>query len=217
MIDSKTEIRNLLNYQFPDFQGELAAEIVESGEIVDITADTLMMEIGQKVEKIPLIVSGLVKVFRESEDDHDHELFMYYLGPGEACAVTLICSAKEGYSKIKAIAEEDTSLIIVPVTKFEEWMAKYPSWFYFVMDTYQHRFDELLKVVDSIAFHRMDERLLEYLEKSAEVSHSSIVHKTHQQIAQELNTSREVITRLLKKLELKGMLTVNRHQIKLLQ
>lgn len=215
MTESKTEIRSLLNFQFPDFQEKLAREIVESGEIVDIPADTLMMEIGQKVEKIPLIVSGLVKVFRESEDDH--ELFMYYLGPGEACAVTLICSAKEGYSKIKAIAEEDTSLIIVPVTKFEEWMTKYSSWFYFVMDTYQDRFDELLKVVDSIAFHRMDERLLEYLEKSAEVSQSPIVHKTHQQIAQELNTSREVVTRLLKKLEQKGMLIVNRHQIKLLQ
>lgn len=215
MNDYKTEIRTYLNIQFPSFQKELMQEIVECGEIIRVMADTLMMDIGQKVEIIPLIVSGQVKVFREDEDDH--ELFLYYLGPGEACAITMICSAREGYSKIKAIPEEETIIISVPISKLDEWMPKYQSWYYFVMDTYQDRFEELLKVVDGIAFHRMDERLLEYLEKNSAASQSSIIHKTHQQIAQELNSSREVITRLLKKLEQRGVVRVNRNQIELLE
>jgi CRP/FNR family transcriptional regulator len=105
---------------------------------------------------------------------------------------------------------------VVPIAKLDEWMPKYKSWYYFVMDTYQDRFEELLKVVDGIAFHRMDERLIEYLEKNAEANQSNSIHKTHQQIAQELNSSREVITRLLKKLEQRGVVRVNRNQIQLI-
>ncbi|MFN3999241.1 Crp/Fnr family transcriptional regulator [Algoriphagus sp.] len=210
----KNSLDKFLAHSFPQFEMELKKEIRDSASLLTLPADTLMMDIGQKVEVIPLIVSGSVKVFREDEDDH--ELFMYYLGPGEACAITMICSAREGYSKIKAIPEEETTVIVVPITKLDLWMPKYKSWYYFVMDTYQDRFEELLKVVDGIAFHRMDERLIEYLEKNAEANQNPTVHKTHQRIAQELNSSREVITRLLKKLEQRGMVRVNRNQIELL-
>jgi CRP/FNR family transcriptional regulator len=210
----KKEIGNYLDFCFKDFEPELKEEIIDCADLLVLPADDLMMDIGQKVEIIPLIVSGQVKVFREDEDDH--ELFMYYLGPGEACAITMICSAREGYSKIKAIPEEETTVIVVPIAKLDEWMPKYKSWYYFVMDTYQDRFEELLKVVDGIAFHRMDERLIEYLEKNAEANQSNSIHKTHQQIAQELNSSREVITRLLKKLEQRGVVRVNRNQIQLI-
>ena len=214
MMDKKKDLVALLDQNFPQFENQLKKEILESAELRTLEADTLMMDIGQRVEVIPLIVSGSVKVFREDADDH--ELFLYYLGPGEACAITMICSAREGYSKIKAIPEEETSVIVVPISKLDLWMPKYKSWYYFVMDTYQDRFEELLKVVDGIAFHRMDERLIEYLEKNAEASQNAIVHKTHQQIAQELNSSREVITRLLKKLEQRGVVRVNRNQIELI-
>lgn len=214
MIDKKTSIATYLENCFPQFEKELNEEILESASLMTLPADTLMMDIGQKVEIIPLIVSGCVKVFREDEDDN--ELFMYYLGPGEACAITMICSAREGYSKIKAFSEEETTFIVVPIAKLDLWMPKYKSWYYFVMDTYQDRFEELLKVVDGIAFHRMDERLMEYLEKNSAAGNSSFILKTHYQIAQELNSSREVITRLLKKLEQRGMVRVNRNQIELL-
>jgi CRP/FNR family transcriptional regulator len=214
MIDNKKKLDSYLDQSFPQFEKDLKSEILESASLLILPANTLMMDIGQKVEVIPLIISGNVKVFREDEDDH--ELFLYYLGPGEACAITMICSAREGYSKIKAIPEEETTVIVVPIAKLDLWMPKYKSWYYFVMDTYQDRFEELLKVVDGIAFHRMDERLIEYLEKNAEASQNAIVHKTHQQIAQELNSSREVITRLLKKLEQRGVVRVNRNQIELL-
>lgn len=214
MNSKKKSLDSYLESCFPQFENELKKEILDSASLMTLPADTLMMDIGQKVEIIPLIVSGSVKVFRE--DENDHELFLYYLGPGEACAITMICSAREGYSKIKAIPEEKTTVIVVPIEKLDLWMPKYKSWYYFVMDTYQDRFEELLKVVDGIAFHRMDERLIEYLEKNAAASQNAIVHKTHQQIAQELNSSREVITRLLKKLEQRGVVRVNRNQIELI-
>jgi CRP/FNR family transcriptional regulator len=214
MIDKKKSLATYLENCFPQFEKELKEEIIESASLMNLPADTLMMDIGQKVEVIPLIVSGCVKVFREDEDDN--ELFMYYLGPGEACAITMICSAREGYSKIKAFPEEETTFIVVPIAKLDLWMPKYKSWYYFVMDTYQDRFEELLKVVDGIAFHRMDERLLEYLEKNSVAGNTPFIQKTHYQIAQELNSSREVITRLLKKLEQRGMVRVNRNQIELL-
>lgn len=214
MIEKSKSISSFIQDHFFSFESELASEIKACGQLITFRADELMMDIGQKVEIIPLIVSGSVKVFREDEDDH--ELFMYYLHAGEACAITMICSAREGYSKIKAIPEEDTTVIAVPISKLDEWMIKYKTWYYFVMDTYQDRFEELLKVVDGIAFHRMDERLIEYLEKNTEASQRKVVQKTHQQIAQELNSSREVITRLLKKLEQRGVVKVNRNQIELL-
>lgn len=209
----KKEIEQHLEVNFSEFEKDLREEILSCAKLEFLEADTLMMDIGQKVEIIPLIVQGQVKVYRE--DENDHELFMYYLGPGEACAITMICSAREGYSKIKAIPEEETTVIAVPIAKLDEWMPKYKSWYYFVMDTYQDRFEELLKVVDGIAFHQMDERLLEYLEKNAAATQSNVIHRTHQQIAQELNSSREVITRLLKKLEQRGRVKVNRNQIEL--
>lgn len=209
----KKEIEQHLEVNFSEFEKDLREEILSCAKLEFLEADTLMMDIGQKVEIIPLIVQGQVKVYRE--DENDHELFMYYLGPGEACAITMICSAREGYSKIKAIPEEETTVIAVPIAKLDEWMPRYKSWYYFVMDTYQDRFEELLKVVDGIAFHQMDERLLEYLEKNAEATQSNVIHRTHQQIAQELNSSREVITRLLKKLEQRGRVKVNRNQIEL--
>lgn len=210
----KKEVEKYLDLNFPEFEKALKEEILSCANLLVLPADTLMMDIGQKVEIIPLIVQGQVKVFRE--DENDHELFMYYLGRGEACAITMICSAREGYSKIKAIPEEETIVISVPISKLDEWMPKYKSWYYFVMDTYQDRFDELLKVVDGIAFHQMDDRLLEYLEKNVEATQSNVIHRTHQHIAQELNSSREVITRLLKKLEQRGVVRVNRNHIELL-
>lgn len=214
-MGAKGDIANYLSKHFDHFEDQLKKEIAQEGELVLFPADELIMDIGQKVEQIPLIVNGIVKVFREDEDDN--EIFLYYLEPGEACAITLICSAREGYSKIKAIPVEDTTVIVLPISKLDEWMPKYPSWYYFVMDSYQDRFEELLKVVDAVAFRQMDERLLEYLHKTAEASNSKVIKETQTQIALELNSSREVVGRLLKKLEQQGRVKVNRTQIQLLE
>ncbi len=211
----KGDIESLIRNNFPDFEEELVKEISSEGELVLFPTDDLIMDIGQKVDLIPLIVDGVVKVFRE--DEEDNEIFLYYLNPGEACAITLICSAREGYSKIKAIPMEDTTAVVVPISKLDAWMPKYHSWYLFVMDSYQDRFEELLKVVDAIAFRQMDQRLIEYLEKTAVASQSKLIKDTQSQIALELNSSREVIGRLLKKLEQQGMVKVSRNQIELLK
>lgn len=210
-MGSQKEIELQLKKNFGQFSDDLNVEILEQGKMVFFPEGELMMDIGQKVEHIPLIVEGNVKVFREDGDDN--EIFLYYLQPGEACAITMICSAREGYSKIKAISMEDTRAIVLPISKLDEWMPKYKSWYYFVMDSYQDRFEELLKVVDGIAFKNMDERLLVYLKKSIKANGSNTIQATHQQIAQELNSSREVIGRLLKKLEQKRLVKLGRNHI----
>lgn len=215
MMEAKGDIGNYLNKNFPDFEHDLKKIIQNEGKLVLFPENEMIMDIGQRVEQIPLIVDGLVKVFREDEDDH--EIFLYYLHPGEACAITLICSAREGYSKIKAIPVEDTLAIVLPISKLDEWMFKYKSWYYFVMDSYQDRFEELLKVVDAVAFRQMDQRLIEYLYKTVEANQSNLIHETQSQIALELNSSREVISRLLKKLEQQGRVKVSRNQIELLE
>ncbi|MCH6199381.1 Crp/Fnr family transcriptional regulator [Aquiflexum sp. LQ15W] len=215
MMGAKGDLKGLLAANFSQFEKELFEEIVKEGQLVLFPEGELMMDIGQRVEQIPLIVQGTVKVFRE--DEADHEIFLYYLKEGEACAITLICSEREGYSKIKAIPIEDTIAITLPIKKLDEWMFKYKSWYYFVMDSYQERFEELLKVVEEIAFHQMDERLLAYLRKWVEVNHSPTIKATQQQIANELNTSREVVGRLLKKLEQDGTVKIGRHQIEVIK
>jgi len=215
MMGANGDIESLIRNNFPQFEENLIQEIKEQGELILFPADDLIMDIGQKVDQIPLIVDGVVKVFRE--DEEDNEIFLYYLHAGEACAITLICSAREGYSKIKAIPMEDTTAVVLPISKLDEWMPKYQSWYFFVMDSYQDRFEELLKVVDAIAFRQMDERLIEYLEKTAVASQSNKIKETQSQIALELNSSREVIGRLLKKLEQQGIVKVSRNQIELLK
>jgi len=207
-----TEIRDLLKQHFPGFtDAEFLKEIEESVEIKEIPAGETLMEVGQYITSIPLLVSGHFKVLREDEDGN--ELFLYHIYPGQACAISFVCSSNERISQIRAEAMDDCKVLLVPVGHMDVWMAQHRNWYQFVLSTFRSRFDELLKTVDSIAFHRMDERLLEYLRKNVEVTGDPVIHTTHQDIAYELNSSREVISRLLKKLEQKGIIKLGRNQI----
>ena len=197
---------------FPAFTDEeLRQQITDECTIRRISAGTTLMEMGQYVKSIPLITEGRVKVFRE--DDDGHELFLYYLEPGEGCAMSFACTLHNQTSQVKAVAMEDTEFISVPVGLIPDWMSKYKSWYRFVIETYQARFDELLSTPDSIAFQRMDERLINYLKKSSEVLETRVLKLPHQEIAYELNTSREVISRLLKKIEKDGFVSLGRNRI----
>jgi len=139
----------------------------------------------------------------------------YYLQPGEACAISIICASKAETSQISAVAMEDTTALMVPIKFMDEWMSKYKSWYYFVLETYRNRFEELLTVIDNVAFRNMDERLFFYLKRYTETNHSNTISLSHQQIADELNSSREVISRLLKKMEQRGLVVLNRNSIEL--
>lgn len=197
------------------FEDALINEIVQVGTYREVPAGFKLMEIGDYIRSIPLLLSGAIKILRE--DDEGDELLLYYLEPGDTCSMTLTCCMGDSRSEIRAIAETDAKLIMIPVRKMEEWTAKYRSWRNFVFESYQSRLNELLNTVDSIAFKNMDERLVEYLKEKARITRSNSLNNTHQEIAYELHTSRVVISRLLKKLELMGRISLHRNHIELLK
>lgn len=197
------------------FEDELLQEIVQVGAYKEIPEGFKMMEIGDYVKSMPLLISGVIKVLREDNDGD--ELLLYYLEKGETCSMTMTCCLGQKQSEIRAIAETDAKLIMVPVAKMEEWTAKYKSWRNFVFESYHNRINELLITLDSIAFYQMDERLEQYLREKSRVTESDIINNTHQEIAYDLNTSRVVISRLLKKLEQLGKIELRRNHLKIIE
>lgn len=196
------------------FEEDLLAEINEIAIVQDIPEGETLVEIGQFVKYIPLLLSGNIKVIREDEDAN--ELLLYFLEKGDTCAMTLNCCMGKTQSEIRAIAETDVTVAMIPVQKMDEWMVKYKSWRQFILESYNNRFMEVLETLDSIAFMNMDERLLKYLINKVKISKSKIIENTHQEIADDLNTSRVVISRLLKNLEKKNTIQLSRNNIKYL-
>lgn len=197
------------------FEEELLNEIVQVGTFKEIPEGFKMLEIGDYVKSMPLLISGVIKILREDIDGD--ELLLYYLEKGETCSMTMTCCLGQKRSEIRAIAETEAKLIMIPIGKMEEWMTKYKSWRNFVLESYNDRLNELLITVDSIAFYQMDERLAQYLIEKVRVNKSDIIKNTHQEIAYDLHTSRVVISRLLKKLEQLGKIELNRNYIKIIQ
>lgn len=207
-------IKELTTHYGHIFEEELLKEINEVGIVKDVPEGGKLIEIGEYIKSMPLLISGVVKILRE--DDNGDELLLYFLENGDTCAMTLNCCMTQAQSEIRAIAETDTKLIMIPVQKMEEWMAKYQSWRNFVLESYNNRLNELLETLDSIAFLNMDQRLLKYLKDKARVTNSLTINNTHQEIAYELHTSRVVVSRLLKKLENMGKIKLNRNHIQIL-
>ena len=202
------ELKNNYGHLFED---ALLNEINQVGTFKEIPAGFKMMEIGDYVKAMPLLVSGAIKILREDTDGD--ELLLYFLEKGDTCALTLTCCVAQTKSKIRAIAETDSKLIMIPIQKMEEWSEKYKSWRHFVFESYNNRLNEMLETIDSIAFLKMDERLIKYLVEKVRISKNNTIYKTHQEIAYELHTSRVVISRLLKKLETLGKIELNRSYI----
>ncbi|MFD2100488.1 Crp/Fnr family transcriptional regulator [Flagellimonas iocasae] len=196
------------------FEQPLIDEIDEVGKLVEVPAGEIIMDIGNYIRSIPLLISGAIKVLRE--DDEGDELLLYYLEQGETCSVTMACCMGHTKSEIRAIAETDAVIVMVPVQKMEEWMGKYKGWRNYVFESYHNRLNELLQTVDSIAFKNLDERLVEYLKKKVEVTNDNKIRNTHQEIAYDLHTSRVVISRLLKKLEKMKKVVLHRSYIQVL-
>ena len=196
------------------FEEALVNEIVQVGTFKEIPEGFKLMEIGEYVRGMPLLVSGAIKVLREDKDGD--ELLLYYLEKGDTCSMTLTCCMGDSKSEIRAIAETDAKLIMLPIQKMDEWTAKYKSWRDFVFESYHNRLNELLHTLDSIAFDKMDMRLVAYLKEKARITKEDIIHNTHQEIAYDLHSSRVVISRLLKKLEQMGKIQLHRNHIKIL-
>ncbi|UBZ12267.1 Crp/Fnr family transcriptional regulator [Flagellimonas marinaquae] len=195
------------------FEQPLIDEILEEGRLMEVPAGETIMDIGQYIRSMPLLLSGAIKVLRE--DEEGDELLLYYLEQGETCSVTMACCMGQTKSEIRAITETDTRLVMVPVQKMEEWMGKYKGWRNYVFESYQNRLNELLQTVDSIAFKNLDQRLVDYLKKKVEVTNDNQIRNTHQEIAYDLHTSRVVVSRLLKKLEKMKKLELHRNYIQI--
>lgn len=196
------------------FEKALLDELDKKAKSVSVKAGEIILEIGEIVRTMPIIVSGTVKVSRT--DEEGKEIFLYYVSSNESCAMTFTCCVQQQMSEIKAVAEDDVEMLVVPVEMMDEWLVKYPSWKSFVMTTIRNRFNELLKTIDQIAFRQLDERLVTYLREKTKTKSSALINLSHEQIATDLATNRVVISRLLKKLENDGKLLLYRNQIKLL-
>jgi CRP/FNR family transcriptional regulator len=195
---------------FPSFEKELLQQIVDKGDWKIFKTEEKLMRTGQYFRSILLILEGLIKVYRE--DEEGNEFFMYYLQPGQACALSMKCPEKMEKSEIMAKVIEETTIIAIPFEYMDDWMHQYKSWFHFVMDTYRQRVEELLITIDDIAFRKLDERLLSYFKKAKHIYNNSILTINHTEIAEELNSSREVVSRLMKKLSDKGMIRLLKNQ-----
>lgn len=196
------------------FEDELLEEISKIGAYREVREGTMLIEIGDYIQNMPLLISGAIKILRE--DEHGDELVLYFIERGDTCAMTLSCCVGNARSEIRAVAETDTRLIMIPVQKMTEWMKKYNSWREFIIMSYHTRMMEMLEAIDTIAFMKMDERLLKYLRDKAMVTHDDMLYVTHQDIAQDLHTSRVVVSRLLKKLEKEGLIQLYRNKIKII-
>lgn len=198
--------------KLPQFHDpKLQQAIAENGREHSYEAGDLVIDYGVPIPFIPLIIEGSLRIVRRDEDEH--EILLYYLNPGQTCATSLTCCMSNMASEVEAIAEEDVRLIGIPARSADEWFDKYPEWKAFVMNTYKYRFDELLEAINGIAFTQLDQRLVKYLKNKASVHGTKILSTSHQEIATDLNSSREVISRLLKKLEHDGRVKLARNVI----
>lgn len=200
--------RNQLEQLFPGLEEGLYDELIKYGEVKEVPAGTTMLRIGQTIRFTMLVLEGVVKLYQE--DDEGNEFFIYHIQPGQACAVSMVCAYQQESSNVMARALTDVTVLTIPLQYMDKWLSLYKSWHYFVIRTYRARYDELLKTINEIAFKNMDERLEFYL-KAQVKQFGRQVKLTHQDIASDLNSSREVISRLMKKMEKNGWIVINRN------
>jgi len=196
------------------FEAQLIDEIAATATLRNFKEGDVLIDFGDNIQRMPLLLSGAIKIFREDFDEG--ELLLYFLEKGDTCAMTMACCLGETKSEIKAVAENDGQVVMIPVQKMEEWLGKYKTWRNYVFTSYNNRLKEMLTAIDNLAFMNMKERLLHYLFEKAKVHHTREVLNTHQEIAYDLHTSRVVISRLLKALENEGRIKLHRASIEIL-
>ena len=193
------------------FDEETLKNISQVADIKTFKKNDIIIDIGQELKYVPLLIRGNIKVLRE--DNEGSELLLYVLESGDTCAMSLTCCMAKSVSKIRAIADEDTTVIMIPIDAMRSWFDTNDSWRSFILQSYQIRFDEMLETIDTLAFMKMDERLFKYLTDKVKLSASTDLEITHQEIAEDLHTSRVVVSRLLKQLEKQERITLGRNKI----
>jgi CRP/FNR family transcriptional regulator, anaerobic regulatory protein len=196
-----------------DFEPALLAELEQVAQPRTAAPGDVLMEPGQPIRYVPIVQRGTIKIMRP--DEEGHELLLYYLNASDSCALSLSSLLTGDTSPIRAVADDTVHLLMVPVERANAWMGQYASWRAFVFQTYQRRFDDLLAALDAVAFQQLDERLVAYLDGRAKLVGGRHLYLTHDEIARDLNTSREVVSRLLKQLEKLGRVRLTRNKISL--
>ena len=206
---------NLLNEFDYIFDKDLIRSISEVGILMNFNKDDIIIDLEQELNYIPLLLQGHIKVLRE--DDKGNEILIYVLEAGDTCAMSLTCCMNTSKSKIRAIADSESSIVMIPIEKNSDWFHNNESWRNFIIQSYQVRFNEMLETIDTLAFLKMDKRLYKYLIDKVKLSSSTLISTTHLDIAEDLNTSRVVISRLLKQLENEGKIKLSRNKIEIIQ
>ncbi|MEM9822574.1 MAG: Crp/Fnr family transcriptional regulator [Bacteroidota bacterium] len=196
------------------FEEKLIDEIIREGQFRKVDKEVCMIDKGDKITHMPLILEGAIKIV--DEDENGQEYLLYYLEMGDSCAMTMTCCLGGKKSEIRAITESDALICMIPIQRMEDWLIKYKSWRIFVFDSYDSRMKEMLETIDSLAFYNMEQRLYKYLKDRAMVLQSPTLEITHYHIANDLNTSRVVISRLMKKLMLDHKIATNRNRVTVL-
>ncbi|MBS9767106.1 MAG: Crp/Fnr family transcriptional regulator [Flavobacteriaceae bacterium] len=197
------------------FEEELLNEIAQLGIYKEVKKGDLLVDIDQKIEGIPIILSGAIKVLRE--DKNGDEMVIYFLERGDTCAGSFANALHNKKCGVRAIAEKDSEVVLLPIDKIDEWMVRYQSWRDFIINSYDERLNETFETIDTLAFMKMNERLYKYLTDKVQVMRDTCINTTHQDIAYDLHTSRVVISRLLKELETEGKIKIMRNRIEVLK
>ncbi|MEZ5045827.1 MAG: Crp/Fnr family transcriptional regulator [Chitinophagaceae bacterium] len=202
-------------YKNDQFEQALVDEINKYGKPMDFAAGDVIMDYGKYIRFMPLVQKGTIKVMHM--DEEGREILLYYLSGNDTCSMAYSFSLDAQQSEIKAIAEDEVSLIAISHEKLDEWLCKYKTWKSYILQNFNNRFIELLKTIDTIAFKKLDERLIEYLNEKRKVTGSAVIKASHHAIADDLGTSRVVVSRLLKHLENEGKLLLYRNELKIMK
>ncbi len=214
MNSQELTLRNRISHFYSDiFENKLIDEMVKVGHFDTIKKGDLLIDIGDDMTHIPLILNGVIKIIRK---ENDKELVLYYLECGDTCAISFANCINKKQSIFKGVVEEDVDMVLLPVEKIDKWLVKYKSWRYFIIDSYHNRLLEMVGSIDSLAFLKMKARVLNYLIGKLHATTITTLDITHQEIANDLNTSRVVVTRLLKELNEAGEILSTRNKIEIL-
>ena len=207
----------MISQQLKDWIPQLSTafkdELLNKGYLKHVHEGDVLWHEQSSMRIIPFVLKGALKVIRQ--DDDGRELLLYYIAPGQSCIMAIYAALNPTVSKIKAVAEEDTELLSIPIQDSTSWITRYPEWTHFIIHLYQQRFEDLIQVLDAVAFSKLEDRVHEWLQKKAQLLQSKTITVTHQQIAQDTGSSREVISRTLKQLENQGRLIMGRNKITL--
>ncbi|MFA6152294.1 MAG: Crp/Fnr family transcriptional regulator [Chitinophagaceae bacterium] len=204
------QLDNIIEFKYSE---ELKTKLSEFGTVKSFEEGTVIINENAYIRSIPIVLKGSIGVMRTDEDGR--EILLYYIKSGESCIMSFLGGIHQDTSKIKAIAEEETEILFIPIDKVNLLIKEYPQWLDYIFRLYHKRFEELLGVVNDVAFKKMDERLLNFLNRKSELIKNKTIHITHEQIANELGTARVVVSRLLKQLEEEGVVIMGRNKISL--